>query len=149
MWTSLFWHAVPDKVVEAWTGGVKSQVIGQAEILPVVLARTTWPEYLNDAPNFTFVDNNSARYALISGYSPVLESARLVSESWKLDAKVSALSWFARVPSPSNIADGPSRLDFSELEAWPGSKRCTPTVPAAWGRELWEGVFDVLCQDRS
>lgn len=27
-----------------------------------------------------------------------------------------SMSWYARIPSPSNIADGPSRLDFSQVE---------------------------------
>ena len=64
-----------------------------------------------------FVDNNSARDGLIRGYSPVLESCRLIGASAFLDAALGLVPWYERVPSASNIADDPSRLDFTALAA--------------------------------
>ena len=37
-------------------------------------------------------------------------------------AESGARVWFGRVPGPSNLADGPSRLDFSTIEALGGKR---------------------------
>ena len=104
-------------------------MVGQAEILPVVLAKATWPELVTDQGVVVFIDNNSARYGLISGFSPVPQSSELISASYVLDAELGTFPWYSRVPSVANLADGPSRLDFSEVAAYPGSFRDYPRVP--------------------
>eukprot|EP00974_Lingulodinium_polyedra_P084173 8150474-Lingulodinium_polyedra.AAC.1 len=52
-------HA-PPALVRQWRGGTHHQVIGQAEILPVLLAKQTWPEAFEDSGCICYVDNNSA-----------------------------------------------------------------------------------------
>ena len=47
--------------------------------------------------------------SLVKGSSPTPDSAWLTSLFWKEEAKAGSFSWFERVPSPSNPADGPSR----------------------------------------
>ena len=60
-------------------------------------------------PVICFIDNDAARYALIKGSSPTPDSAWLAALYWEREATVGSYSWFERVPSPSNIADAPSR----------------------------------------
>ena len=103
----------PD-VVRAWSSKGGTQVIGQTELAPAAVARLNWPELLGNARVIHFVDNDSARYALIRGSSPCLESAWLVQSSWTDENEIDCRSWIARVPSRSNIADGPSRGDREE-----------------------------------
>ena len=91
-------------------------LINQAELLPCLMARHTWPEVLRGARLISFVDNNACRDCLIRGYSPVLRSAVLVGRTWLADAQLGCSPWFTRVPSEANISDGPSRLDFMEVE---------------------------------
>ena len=45
----------------------QKQVIGQAEILPIVVAKTVWKEQIRDRKVIYFIDNDSARMALIKG----------------------------------------------------------------------------------
>ena len=99
-------------------GGVKKQVVGRAELLPCVFARRLWSEKLQGRPVMHFIDNDAARFSLIKGTSPTQDSAWLTGEFWRREAKAQAFSWFERVPSPSNPADGPSRLQaVSDLGA--------------------------------
>ena len=113
---SFFGCFVPPRVVELWSdGGEKTMMINQAELLPALLARRTWRRELQSARLIHFLDNDGCRDALVRGYSPVRHSARLVGATLLLDAKLSILSWFTRVPSFSNIADGPSRMDFADV----------------------------------
>ena len=87
-----------------------SHVIGQAELIDRLLG--------------CFVDNDSARYAAIAGCSPVKASAAILDALASVDAELGVVQWFARVPSASNLADGPSRLDFASVAALQGAVRC-------------------------
>ena len=42
-------------------------------------------------------------------------SRRMLVEAMVQDARNDSLTWYTRVPSPSNIADAPSRLNWEEL----------------------------------
>ena len=144
-----FGTLVGEPLVRQWSNnGDKEQLIGQAELLPVLLAKSIWKDVFKNRPNITFIDNDSARYGLIRGYSPVLDSSRIISESWMFDAVLGTASWFARVPTASNIADAPSRLDFTALERMSGSKRYDVSVPSCWGQgDLWSAVASWLARD--
>ena len=134
-------------VVDLWTDGGKGQVIGQAEILPVLLAKTTWSSDFTHRPCICFIDNNSARYSLMRGYSPILDSSRMISETWLIDARLAISSWYARVPTCCNIADDPSRLSFDVLRSLPNSRMYEISVPDEWGTGfLWSVVSKRLAR---
>ena len=63
-----------------------------------------------------FMDNDSARHALIRGGSPSTASAHLVSLFWREETLRRAYTWVERVPTASNVADGPSRLKYGYLK---------------------------------
>ena len=126
-----FGIAVPEKPRKSSMAGESSQVIGQVELAPVVLALLTWKRVLRHARLLIFVDNDSARYALIRGYSPVVASANLVQEVSHVECQEGIFSWYARVPSASNPADPPSRLDFEATRAL-GADIVEPLLPQWW-----------------
>ena len=112
-----------------WSSETKDQLVGQSELLPVVLAKATWPDLVEDQGLVVFVDNNAARYGLVSGFSPVRESAGLIAASYALDSELGVFPCYSRVPSAANLADGPSRLDFSAVKAYAGAERFQPRAP--------------------
>ena len=83
------------------------------------------------------MDNNSAKFGMIRGYSRVSSSGKLIDACWGLDAELGAASWFSRVPSPSNVGDAPSRLLFDDLLR---NGAVMDSVPA----ELWDQLRRVL-----
>ena len=91
------------------------QVIGQAELLPILVAKTIWSELIKNEKVIHFVDNDSARLAMIKGYSPVFTSLRIITACSHRDAWNRTSSWYAQVPTKSNIADEPSRMMKVEL----------------------------------
>ena len=105
-----FLFDVSAELVEAWKceNGV-SKVIHQAELLPVVVALSTWGAAVNGRRVIAFVDSDAARAALVNGHSGSPASARLVGAAWALAQEYGVYLWVDRVPSPSNVADGPSR----------------------------------------
>ena len=129
--TQCFGCAVSATQVEAWKTKLnQTQVIGQAELFPVLLAKLTWAEQLKGRRAIYFIDNDAARLGLVKAYSPVLPSLGLIMDCLNWDYANSSESWYARVPSTSNISDGPSRLDFElacgELKA----ARVAPKFPS-------------------
>jgi len=117
--------------VEAWKTKLnQKQVIGQAELFPVLLAKLTWAEHLKDRRAIYFIDNDAARLGLVKAYSPVLPSLGIIMDCLNWDYANSAESWYARVPSASNISDGPSRLDFELVYDELKATRVVPKFPS-------------------
>ena len=59
-----------------------------------------------------WIDNESARYGLIGGYSSNPFAARIISEIWVQLARHDIAFFVDRVPSTENISDGPSRREW-------------------------------------
>ena len=64
-----------------------------------------------------WIDNESARYGLIGGYSSNPFAARIISEIWVQLARADIAFFVERVPSKENISDGPSRDDWELIQA--------------------------------
>ena len=132
-------QVIAEEVAEApaaeWRAEGSKNVIMQAELLPAAVAACTWRESVRGRMVFLLVDNESARFALIKGYSAAQHSARLVGEFWKAAGAAECPTWVLRVPSSSNPADGPSRGRWP----WVGGRwaRCDAVPPAdlraRWG----------------
>eukprot|EP00973_Karenia_brevis_P039980 5517777-Karenia_brevis.AAC.1 len=96
---------IPPKVVDHWRGDGRKQVIGQAELWPVLVARMTWPGFLRGRRVIYYIDNDSARFALVNQSSPSKMSMEILWEVASVEAEILSLPWYARVPSESNCSD--------------------------------------------
>ena len=65
------------------------------------------------APLVHYIDNESSRMALIKGFGETSHAARFIKAYVNLEGEHQVKTWFARVPSHSNVGDGPSRDDIS------------------------------------
>ena len=78
-----------------------------------------WKKKLRHKPCVCYVDNNATRDVSIARKARTQPGLALVTELLQLEDEVGLNSWYARVPSASNIADGPSRNDTSSLTVKP------------------------------
>ena len=108
-----FGDNVPRSYVSSWQSGGKRQVIYQAELFPIWVAKCTWGEILKGRQVRWFCDNEAARAAMIRSYSPLPTSLQLVRNCAFEDVQAQTVNWYARVASKSNPSDSASRLDFS------------------------------------
>jgi hypothetical protein len=116
----MFGAMVPAALVRVWqkyddrydspVPHVKKQTIGQAEMLPVILARMKFRSLLNGRRVVYFIDNDSARMVFVKGTSDSTCSQRMADIMVRDEGLEQTFAWFARVPTLSNPADGPSRL---------------------------------------
>jgi hypothetical protein len=114
-WAQMFGGRVPPDLVRSWKkdgdkDGDKIQVIGQAELLPVALSRLQWKTVFRHRRVMIFIDNDSARQALIRGWSPSVSSDLIIQDMLRAEVTDQVWLWYGRVPTHSNPADDPSRL---------------------------------------
>ena len=107
-----FGESIPSTIVDAWSSTGKRQLVGQAEVLPVLVSKVVWAPLLRGRKVIWFLDNDSAKAALGSGASPVMHTFVMLCISAHLDLALEAVHWYARVPSKANLADDASRLRF-------------------------------------
>ena len=86
-------------------------------MLAAVAAYTSRPEQLRDRDVIHFIDNVGAYSGLGKGYSPDMDSARMISVFHTMNAALRSNVWFEYVPSKANISDLPSRNDFDLLNS--------------------------------
>ena len=124
---------MPDDVVADWQSEGAKQVIAQAELLPVLVARVHFAAYLAGRSVLVFIDNESARGALIKSTSPNKFSTVILEKIVGRDIKEGTLTWYARVPTASNIADPPSRGRVPPmLPGWPAPAQVQVAWQAVW-----------------
>ena len=86
------------------------------ELVALICAMRLWKHKLQGKPVLFFVDNNSARDVAISGAARSAVANRLLDLLLSDECSAEILAWYQRVPSPSNVADHPSkRLGSSSM----------------------------------
>ena len=72
-----------------------------------------------------------------------LPSCRILGEAALEDTRLGCFSWYARVPSASNVSDPASRLEFDKVRAMlPGAEWSEPVVPHSWRQTEPERSMD-------
>ena len=127
----------------------REQQIGQAELLAGLVAYLSVPERLAGREVLHWIDNTSAKAALVHGYSGAPDSSRIVHLFHVWNVGLGARPWFEYVPSAANPSDEPSRIDLSgvpfvlsahpRIVSQPVQVRFPPVArwgdPAGWVRE--------------
>ena len=73
-----FGDFIPKELVELLMSSGSKQIIGQAEMIPVVLAKRVWREMLKEGRNLFFIDNESARECFVRNASPNVFSRAVI-----------------------------------------------------------------------
>ena len=109
-----FGGAVPEEVMTRLLLRSKHP-IHELELLPVLISFLIWGDLFRGAQVVHFLDNESARFALLKGVGETLVAQSLISNITRFELEKQTRSWYSRVPSFSNVADDPSRDDFHWL----------------------------------
>ena len=100
----------------------KRQLVFECELLPYLLSLRLWHSYVKDCDLLVFIDNDAARSSLEKAFTRVAGGARVVHEAVATKESLALRAAFFRVPTASNIADGPSRMDFSLIQKLGGTR---------------------------
>ena len=91
--------------------------IHELELMPVLIACLGWGSLYKGALIVYYIDNESARMALVKGSGETHFASHLISDFVSLEAELQHKTWFGRCPSHSNPSDGASRLDLTWVES--------------------------------
>ena len=95
--------------------GRSQTIIFEAELLVTILALAVWGRFVASKPLVIYTDNNGTRDALISTAARNEVGQKLIKLYLTIETLTQAYPWIARVPSPSNPADHPSRVLVQEI----------------------------------
>ena len=112
---AFFSLALDEDQMELMGSGVKKTIIFEAELLAMVVAFSAWRGFISAMSLLCFIDNNSARDVAISGSGRNITANFLIEALLKLEMATCTTPCYSRVPTPSNIADDPSRGDIHDL----------------------------------
>jgi len=107
-----FGETLPEEIVDKWSARGVKQLIFEAELLPYVIAMQVFAEHIRGCNLLVFIDNEAARYSWIAASAHSDIASFIVSEGARLESELAISPYFCRVPTHSNLADGPSRDDF-------------------------------------
>ena len=99
-----FWKAQPHPIFEL-------------EVLPVLCSLLVWEPLLQNSQCVFYLDNEAARGALVNASTSTKWGKSMVNQFVLKEMDAQIRVWFTRVPTASNIADRPSRMDSTELDA--------------------------------
>ena len=111
-----FSEVVPEKLMDRFLEQTQHPIF-ELELLPVWCALYTWSGFLQNSQAVFYLDNEGAKAALINGATST-ENGRLIIQQFVLrELQIQMRVWFSRVPTSSNLADAPSRLECEELDS--------------------------------
>ncbi|CAE7032271.1 NaCP60E [Symbiodinium sp. CCMP2592] len=111
-----FGESVPDELMIQLLSFSKNPIF-ELEIAPILIAYELWKGLIQGAQLVCYLDNEGARYSCIRCFADTSS----VADDWvrgilHLESQAQVNVWYGRVPTSSNIADGPSRLSFTEVQ---------------------------------
>ena len=129
---------VPDKLKRRWLTVVGKQIIAQVEMFGVLCGLAALKAELSGQRVILFVDNEACRYAVVKRATPNPSMFALLQQVSLLEAECNMRVWVERVPSYSNPADLPSRLQTHKL---PRPLRAQDRGGFDLPRPLWEPLL--------
>ena len=135
---------VPSHILKFFV--LKKQKIGQCEILAAAMVYTSMPDVFRGREAIHWIDNTSAISCLLHGYSGKMDSALMVNAFHLYNAGLKVRVHFEYVESKANVADLPSRQEFTYLLLSLAAKR-VPTFIHPAG--TWSGPLKRFLLDAS
>ena len=124
---SFFGCEVPSGLVQLWSKSMMHW-IGPVEAYAVAVARRIWHQHLASNRCIFYIDNVPAQDAYVRGTSTNIHVREILLAFEASEKLCASWAWFARVASPSNAADDPSRAVVQPLVV-AGCRRVSPSCP--------------------
>ncbi len=91
-------------------------------------SKRAWARELQHARVVWLIDNESARESLVKSYSNSWSARELLFLNAIDDLATNSVSWYARVPSCTNVADEPARAEFTLMSKLGAFKVSAPLI---------------------
>ena len=125
-----FSHKLSQTVVSAINPDDKRTAIYECEFFSLFCAFLSWGSLITDAV-VIYTDNNGVRDTLIACTTRNAVARKILTATLALESMLQLTPWYARVPTDSNLSDGPSRFCCEELLAT-GAMQCGLDGDKCW-----------------
>ena len=125
-----FSHRLTPSVVACLNPSSKKTAIYDSEFFSLFASFLLWGDVVTDAV-VIYTDNNGVRDALIACATRNPVAKQILLATMALETLKQITPWYARVPTDSNLSDGPSRLSCEKVVTT-GAERCD-----VCGDDLW------------
>ena len=107
-----------------------SNPIYELEIAPILISLRLWRSLLEGVQLVCYLDNEGAKHSCIRCFANTAPADKWIGSIASTELELQLRTWYGRVGTASNIADGPSRLDFSSsvLNGCVRSRPCLATL---------------------
>ena len=114
--TQYFAEKVPKRLMDKLLSQSEHPIF-ELELIPIGCAMSLWGPRMRHSQCVVYLDNEAARGALSHAATNTEHGQKIIERFVKDEMLYQIKLWFARVPTSSNLADKPSRLETSELDA--------------------------------
>ena len=104
-----------EKLVAKLNPRSKKTCIFECEFFALYVALVIWHDKIRNAQVVFYLDNNAVRDTMICCHTNNAVAFKIMKQCLRLEDENHVRAWYNRVPSPSNIADWPSRLAENDL----------------------------------
>ena len=111
---AFFSEVVPQKLLNKYLESSRNPIY-LVELLGALVSILLWAKLFPHRYVVSYIDNEASRAALIKAWSQVDDANRIIKLYVNEEVNSFWKPWFGRVPTHSNPADAPSRLQISEL----------------------------------
>lgn len=137
----LYAELAPDaELMQSFRRRRDNQIMG-LEVLAIALGLSSFERQLSGRALEIFSDNSGAERSVARASAKDWDHTALVHGIWSLAARMSLSIWVHRVPSKSNISDGPSREVYNLLQCI-GARQVPAALDARFrAPEAWEALW--------
>ena len=109
---------------------LSSNPIYELEIAPILISLCLWRSLLEGVQLVCYLDNEGAKHSCVRCFANAEPADKWIAAIASIELELQLRTWYGRVGAASNIADGPSRLDFSSgvLNGCVRSRPCLATL---------------------
>ena len=127
---AFFSQQLNQQMIAALNPGSRKTAIFECEFFALFCAMLLWGSSASSAL-VLYTDNNAVRDAMISCHTTNAVAKKILVAVLSLETELQLAPWFARVPTDSNLADHPSRLEV-ELLLKMGAQRHELCAEECW-----------------
>ena len=128
--TLFFSQKLSDKMVSVLNPSGKQTAMFECEFFALFCAFLLWGDRVTSAV-VIYTDNNGVRDSLISCISRNVTAKKILAATMALECTKQLTPWYARIPTDSNLSDGPSRFNCQKVLDM-GAEECKLDPFASW-----------------
>ena len=111
-----FSEKLSDVMLEKVNVTGRKTIIFECEFWAILCAMYAWKQFLSGCNVVAYMDNDGVRDSLIACHCSSQNAIPILDACIRLESTLGWNVWYNRVPTESNVADDPSRLEISELQ---------------------------------